>query len=66
MTTSKPSERAARRRGGLHRAAGDRRVAQTLAASRRLNTRRSGRAWVNGHEVGGTDARYVHLERSYD
>jgi len=25
-----------------------------------------GRAWINGNEVGGTDARYAHLDRSYD
>ena len=26
----------------------------------------SGRAWINGSEVGGTDPRYAHLDRSYD
>jgi hypothetical protein len=26
----------------------------------------SGRAWINGSEVGGTDPRYAHLNRSYD
>jgi len=25
-----------------------------------------GRAWLNGHEVGGTPERYRHLSRSYD
>jgi hypothetical protein len=25
-----------------------------------------GRAWINGNEVGGTDPRYAHLNRSYD
>jgi hypothetical protein len=25
-----------------------------------------GRAWINGSEVGGTDPRYAHLNRSYD
>ena len=25
-----------------------------------------GRAWVNGVEVGGVDARFAHLNRSYD
>jgi hypothetical protein len=25
-----------------------------------------GRAWINGAEVGGTDPRYAHLNRSYD
>jgi hypothetical protein len=38
------SERAARRRGELHRADGDRRVVQTIAARHHLNTRRSWRA----------------------
>lgn len=25
-----------------------------------------GRAWINGAEVGGTDPRFAHLDRSYD
>ena len=25
-----------------------------------------GRAWINGDEVGGSDPRYAHLDRSYD
>jgi hypothetical protein len=25
-----------------------------------------GRAWINGSEVGGTNPRYAHLNRSYD
>jgi hypothetical protein len=25
-----------------------------------------GRAWINGHEVGGVDPRYAHLTASYD
>ena len=25
-----------------------------------------GRAWINGSEVGGTDPRFAHLDRSYD
>jgi hypothetical protein len=25
-----------------------------------------GRAWINGHEVGGADPRFAHLNRSYD
>jgi len=25
-----------------------------------------GRAWINGREVGGTDPRFAHLNRSYD
>jgi len=27
---------------------------------------RFGRAWINGTEVGGTDPRWSHLDRSYD
>jgi hypothetical protein len=38
MTSSKPVERAARRRGERHRGGGDRRVAQAIAARRRLNS----------------------------
>ena len=37
MTTSKQSQPAARRRGELHRADGDRQVAQFMGARRRLN-----------------------------
>jgi hypothetical protein len=36
MTTSKQSQPAARRRGELHRANGDRQVAQAIGAHRRL------------------------------
>jgi hypothetical protein len=25
-----------------------------------------GRAWINGDEVGGSDPRFAHLDRSYD
>jgi hypothetical protein len=28
--------------------------------------RRGGRAWINGREVGGTQARYAHLAVSHD
>jgi hypothetical protein len=38
---------------------------RVIEARRRLD-RSSGRAWINGREVGGTDARYAHLGRSYD
>ena len=37
MTTSKQSQPAARRRGELHHANGDRQVAQSIGARRRLN-----------------------------
>jgi hypothetical protein len=58
---------AARRRGGLHRADGDRRVGQIIKARRELASQRvGGRAWLNGREVGGADPRYTHLEASYD
>ena len=38
------------------------------AARRRLDqeSRTRGRAWINGREVGGSDARFAHLGRSYD
>jgi hypothetical protein len=36
-------------------------------ALRDLRDRPSGgRAWINGHEVGGPDPRFAHLGRSYD
>jgi hypothetical protein len=60
------AEGAARRRGGLHRADGDRRVGQAIKARDDLATRGVGRAWLNGREVGGTDPRYTHLEASHD
>jgi hypothetical protein len=60
------SEGAARRRGGLHRADGDRRVGQAIKARHDLATRGVGRAWLNGREVGGADPRYRHLDASHD
>jgi hypothetical protein len=40
---------------------GDRRLGQALKVRRGWPTRPSGRAWINGREVGGTDPHYVHL-----
>jgi hypothetical protein len=60
------TEAAARRRGELHRAAGDRRVGRAIEARHELATRRGGRAWLNGRELGGGDPRYTHLEASHD
>jgi len=45
-----------------------RRAAESAAARTRpvpffLN---HGRAWINGDEVGGSDPRFAHLNRSYD
>jgi hypothetical protein len=58
---------AARRRGGMHRAEGDRRVGQVIKARRELASQRvGGRAWLNGREVGGADPRYAQLEASHD
>ena len=51
----------------MHRADGDRRVGQIIKARREVAPDRvGGRAWLNGRELGGADARYVHLEASYD
>ena len=51
----------------------DRRVARATAARRRLQQTRSprrsrggGRVWVNGRELGGTEARFAHLGQSFD
>jgi len=60
------TEGAARRRGELHRAAGDRRVGRAIEARHDLATRRGGRAWLNGRELGGADPRYTHLEALHD
>jgi len=43
----------------------DPRIPRVIEARRRLD-RPTGRAWVNGREVGGVDARYAHLGRSHD
>lgn len=44
-----------------------RRMARLAAEARRgLAANDSGRAWINGAEVGGADPRYAHLSRSYD
>jgi hypothetical protein len=39
----------------------------TNARRRRVeDSRTRGRAWINGREVGGADARFAHLGRSHD
>ena len=37
-----------------------------IAARREPLFEPGGRAWINGSEVGGTDPRFAHLNRSYD
>ena len=45
----------------------DQRMSRVIQARRRLSSPRGGgRAWINGREVGGPDARYTHLSCSYD
>ena len=57
----------------------DQRMSRVIQARRRLEgfvkddksfaphpPRGSGRAWINGREVGGDDSRYGHLSASYD
>ena len=65
-TEQRAAAGAARRRGDLHHADGDRRVGRATDARRDLTNRRAGRAWINGREVGGADPRYIHLSESYD
>lgn len=49
------------------RAARARRNAAARPAKRREPLwDKSGRAWINGREVGGTDPRFAHLNNSYD
>ena len=43
----------------------DPRMPRAIEARRKLG-RPTGRAWVNGREVGGEDTRYAHLSRSHD
>jgi hypothetical protein len=59
-------EAAARRRGGLHRAGGDRRVGQAIQARRDLATGRELGHWLSGREVGATDPRFTYLADSHD
>jgi len=43
------------------------RVARAIEARRALSPRPgTGRAWINGHEVGGVEQRFAHLTRSHD
>ena len=49
----------------------DRRLERAMDARRRLAAaadaaRPSGRAWINGEEVGGADPRFAHLSASGD
>jgi hypothetical protein len=50
----------------------DRRVRRAVAARRRLTSerrrhaRRTGRVWINGSELGGTDPRHAHLALTFD
>jgi hypothetical protein len=43
-----------------------RRAAAKLQRDRKPLFVKGGRAWINGAEVGGTDPRFAHLNRSYD
>lgn len=38
----------------------------TVSGGRGQSAAGTGRAWINGHEVGGPEPRYRHLMRSYD
>jgi hypothetical protein len=64
---AKPIEmRSARQRSDAKKAAATRamtRPSEELQVPFFLN---HGRAWINGNEVGGSDPRYAHLNRSYD
>ena len=44
----------------------DKRLRRATEARRVVEGARGGRAWINGQEVGGTDARYSHLAGSHD
>ena len=45
---------------------GQRPQTPTTRRGRRDLRRRPGRAWINGHEVGGADERLAHLGHSFD
>jgi hypothetical protein len=53
--SSRERNRAARRRGGLHRAQGDRRVGRGIKTRFDLPTRRGGRVGLNARDGGGRD-----------
>jgi hypothetical protein len=57
MTITNLSQRAARRRGELHRDGGDRRVGQAIRAYRGPKVGRLGGVWSNGREGGERGAR---------
>ena len=57
---------AARSRNAARKTGRNRRVGRAIEARRGLSTRRAGRAWINGDEIGGADPRYLHLSKSYD
>jgi hypothetical protein len=44
----------------------DRRVPRVIEAHRALRGRRTGRVWINGREVGGSDPRFAHLSVTHD
>jgi hypothetical protein len=44
----------------------DRRLGRAIEARNDLASRRGGRAWLDGREVGGTEPRYMHLSGSRD
>ena len=48
------------------RAASRLRIKRVREARGRLRPRTTGRAWINGREVGGAPPRFAHLIRSYD
>ena len=58
ITERRVAAQAARRRGGLHRQDGNRRVGAAVQARRGLPTPGMGRAWINGREA--------HLSESHD
>ena len=51
-----------------HRATRARLLSRAVQARRRLETlpEGTGRAWINGREVGGPDLRFGHLSQTYD
>jgi len=44
----------------------ERRMTRAREARRRGEATGGGRAWINGREVGGANARFAHLARSHD
>jgi hypothetical protein len=61
-----PTTGSIRRRTGIYRFGDNVRAGRVIGDPGRLAARQTGRAWLNGREVGGQDPRYKYLDESYE